>query len=176
MYSPFSPLCCIGYLRIRRRGASQWRGEDCADFPDKSAPPRPDTAHKWPGFPDFRRPCCSPCARSRPGSSYLCWYDGPVACLLLPHTPASSSPAVTLITHGFGVWRQQLLLYNTASVTPPTAHLILALCIQSCSPQELTSAPSPALCSCRGRCCGFYARLQAWLLHVVRSQCQVHEY
>lgn len=106
-------ICCIGcfYLRIQRRGASRWRGEDCADSPDKPAPPRPDTANRWPGFPDFPQPCCSLCDRPRPGSSYLCWSDGPVACLLLLHALASSSPAaVTLITHGFDVWKRQLLL------------------------------------------------------------------
>ena len=93
--SPASLYGCIGcvYLRIRRRGASRRRGGDCADSPGKPAPPRLDTANRWPGSPGFLRPCCSPCSLPRPGSSYLCWSDGPVACLLLPHSPASSSPA-----------------------------------------------------------------------------------
>ncbi len=111
----FNPACCKGclYLRIRMRGASRWRGEDCADFPDKPAAPRLDIANRWPGSPGFLPPCCSPCARSPPGSSYLDRSDGPVAHLLQPHAPASSSAAAaaTLITHGFAVWRQQLLLH-----------------------------------------------------------------
>ena len=148
--SPASLYCCIGcvYLRIRRRGASRRRGGDCADSPGKPAPPRLDTANRWPGSPGFLRPCCSPCSLPRPGSSYLCWSDGPVACLLLPHSPASSSPAaVTLhITHGF----RRVRCGNNFSRPAPKAslnstHRARIALAQTCpAQQQLTTSTSLA--------------------------------
>ena len=143
--SPAS-LCCIlcVYLRIRRRGASRWRGGDCADSPGKPAPPRPDTANRWPGSRGFLRPCCSLCSLPRPGSSYLCWSDGPVACLLLPHTQASSSPAaVTLhITHGFRRLRGDNFSRPVPKASLNSTHRTWTVFVQTCSAQQLTSAPS----------------------------------
>lgn len=151
------------YLRIRRRGASPWRGVDCADFPDTPAPPRLDIAHRWPGPPGFPLPCCSPRARLQPGfSSLACWSGGRVACLHLPHSPASSSSPVT----NYAWLRRQKVTTSPdrrASLTPPTA--LDSGAVRS----NLTSSPRlhmPTSLSARCGCCSLYARLQAWLLHV----------
>lgn len=159
-----SPTCGTGcfYLRIRRTGASPWRGVDCADFPDTPAPPRLDIANRWPGPPGFPLPCCSPRARIQPGfSSLVCWSGGRVACLHLPHSPASSSSPVTLITHGFVARRTSP--DRRASLPPPTALDSGAVGSNLTSSRRLHM---PTSLSARRGCCSLYARLQAWPLHV----------
>lgn len=120
------------------------------------------------GFsPTLLQPMCSPPA----------WIFIP--CLLIWRTSRMSAPAscssILHFTGGGHTYYARLRRAKAttspvprASSTPPTALDSGAVCSNLLpAPAHLCSIMSASLGSCRCWCCSLYARVQAWLLHVV---------
>lgn len=91
------------------------------------------------------------------------------SCLILQHPPPHKQSRLLRMastSEGNNFYPYTQSIFNSTHCILNAIHIFKSASPHLCS-------ISLFLSSCRGWCCGLYARSQAWLLHVARLQCQV---